>query len=193
MIFIAILLILILYGLLKKFHIEIIYKDEKISVRVGYLKFSEIVYSNKKINKKSRSKTPKKDKQKLNLYFIKRVKELITSLYPYIRKILSKISLKSNINLYFGTGDPYNTAILYGILNSVSYGIFAALNSLFKDTDFMLSAKPNMKEKQLSIDASIHIWIRLINIVPYILQIYSIFIRFMKKLKTGGDKNGTSY
>lgn len=193
MIFIVVLLVLLLYGLLKKFHIEIEYKAGKISVRIGYLKFSEIVYSNKKINNKSRSKTPKKENPKINLRSIKSVKELIVSLSPCIRKILKKISLKSNINLCFGTGDPYNTAILYGILNSVSYGIFAALNSLFKDTDFMLSTKPNMKEKQLSIDASIHIWIRLINIVPYILQIYSIFIRFMKKLKTGGDKNGTSY
>lgn len=135
--------------------------------------FKEIV-----LNKPVKDKKTKKKKPKKKTFDYKRFlsKDKILLFHKKFKKVFVIDSLY--IFTEFGLGDPYNTALLFGALNSFSFAIYEVINYFVHINNFSIKLIPNTSKKILNNETNSIFFISFAKII-YILLLF-IYIFYIK-------------
>jgi hypothetical protein len=125
---------------------------------------------NFKINFRKREK----NKKKYNLDFLKKFDynaDNIKNILNNINFFKYKPKLNITIKLKIGFFDASTTALIYGILNSISSLIYTSLNTIFKINYYKLDIDPDFKNDVINIDLSSIVFVNLAKIIYIIILI----------------------
>lgn len=136
---------------------------------------------------------PKKDKPKKKKRVrisIKDIFKIVKELFPQIEGILSKVRIDYTISIHFGFSDALETAIAYGIINSIVYGVEPILKNLFLDYKGNYSIVPDFRFKGMEYSLSLTAKLRLYQLIASMFKMLKVLKNYKKYIfKKGGVLN----
>lgn len=171
------LIIFICIGLLILLLIEIKFKIE---FKNSNFKFTIILLKIIKINikPKNEKKVKRKAKEKMD---IKGIFNVLYGSINNVKYLLSNLKLNVKVDCIFSAFSVHETAILYGVINSIIYFVAALISKEFKEYtgDFIL--KPDFKNKNCNIEIELNVLlgIRNIHIIIFILKMFPRILLYL--------------
>lgn len=146
-----------------------------------------------RINKIIKIKFPKKKNEtegKRRVISYRRILWIIKELYPDIRHLLSRVRIDYTFSLHFGFSDAAETAIAYGIINSVIYGIKPLLKNLFLEYEGRYLIIPDFKFNGVEYSLNLTAKVRLYHLLAAMFKLLKVFKNYKKNnFKEGGVLN----
>lgn len=115
---------------------------------------------------------------------------IIKELLPNIGDLLSRVRIDYTFSLHFGFSDASKTAIVYGIINSIIYGIEPVLKNLFLDYKGNFLIVPDFRFKGMEYSLKLTAKIRFYQLITAMFKILKILKNYKKYIiKEGGVLN----
>lgn len=140
--------------------IRFTYENKKI-----YINFFNIDILNKFTSNKKKFRL-RSNKSTGNLsYTIKKIKSIL----EYLRDSRSKFRIDIKINILYGLDDAADTAILYGILHSLTPILFILVSRLFRIEKNQVAITPYFNKNYFKIETTSIIYISVVKIIYIII------------------------
>ncbi|WP_446899092.1 DUF2953 domain-containing protein [Clostridium sp. LBM24168] len=144
--------------------IRVSYDNKKI-----YINFFNIDILNKFTSNQKKFKLESNRSKKNLSYTIKKIKSIIR----YLLNSKSKFRINIKINIYYGLDDAADTAILYGVLHSLTPILFIFISKLFKIGKKNINITPYFNKNYFKIEITSIIYISFAKII-YIIIFLSV-------------------
>ncbi|AND84560.1 DUF2953 domain-containing protein [Clostridium tyrobutyricum] len=133
------------------------------------------------------------NKKEFNINSANSIKQLATTIkksrmvFKRLLKIKYKPKINIDIDIVYGLDDAAYTAILYGLINSLTHSLLIILSRLFILKKQKINIKPCFNKSYFKLEINSIIYVSFVKIIYIILSLY-IDNKSLKKLRTSVNK-----